>query len=160
MTRPTCDREGLLPWLALLVSGCLVPRVETHRPSLTVSVVAPEATRLAVCTWSSWSQPDAGCADQAVVPLDGAEVVLPAYTTGPPTLIFGEAPLMETLLVACADDDRAVGTTGLAVAFDGSEATVEAGGMRVLGSEGLRTTRSDEAWSDVATRMCARSGGR
>lgn len=72
---------------------------EVHRAAATVTVTVP-ADRVAACTWSSWAGPDLGCRDLAEGVPTGAGFSVDRFADGV-TLILGEAPLMESVFVAC-----------------------------------------------------------
>jgi len=92
--------------LALLwASGCCVPGGETYRPESRVVVHgAPAADRVVACTWSSWHSlgAPAPCDDVAVAEPAGSDWRVPWFGSRFVTVIFGEAPLMQTVYVACA----------------------------------------------------------
>lgn len=92
--------------LALLwASGCCVPGGETYRPESRVVVHGePAAERVVACTWSSWHSlgAPAPCDDVAVAEPAGSDWRVPWFGSRFVTVIFGEAPLMQTVYVACA----------------------------------------------------------
>lgn len=89
----------------LLFAACCFPGEETYRGATTVHAPGFSGTVVA-CTWSHWGAPD--CEGRAVV--EGAgEFAMPAHTSGGPfVVIFGEAPLMQSMFIAC-DQGRPVG---------------------------------------------------
>lgn len=80
-------------------AGCCLPVPEVHRAAASVTVTMP-ADRVAACTWSSWTGPVDGCTDLAEGVPSGAGWDL-GPLRDPVTVIFGEAPLMESVFVAC-----------------------------------------------------------
>ncbi len=104
--------RSLAPALALVTGCCSVPWGETFRPEMLVTTAGAGAVdRVVVCTWSSWRPLSPGCDDVAVGVSVGEGWRVPAWASHYVTVIAGEAPLDDSVVVACA------GTTPLGATF-------------------------------------------
>lgn len=89
--------------MLVLLSACLLPVTEIYRAQEPVFVDIPGHVRVRACTWSKWSAVTAGCANIGEGEREDDGPFTVKEFSSPVTLIFGEAPLMHTLYVACVD---------------------------------------------------------
>lgn len=80
--------------------ACVLPVREIYRAE--VPVFAEAEARVLACTWSHWSATERGCADLVEGERERRGQLTVKEFSNAVTVIFGEAPLMQTLYVACA----------------------------------------------------------
>lgn len=89
--------------MLLFAAACVLPVSEIYRAQEPVFVDIPGAVSVRACTWSKWNAVAAGCANLAEGEREGDGPFTVKEFSNTVTVIFGEAPLMQTLYVACVD---------------------------------------------------------
>jgi hypothetical protein len=151
-----------LTGLALLwVSGCCVPGGETYRAeSRVVTHGASAADRVVACTWSSWHDLGAPypCDDVANGVSEAGDWRVPWFGSRFVTVIFGEAPLMQTVYVACAAGSP-IGATFIPwSAVSPSPIVIDLDGLAGINWAESRGA-NDAMLAALAPRLCAGDAG-
>lgn len=129
--------------MLLLAAACVLPVAEIYRAREPVFVDIPGDVVVRACTWSKWNAVTAGCANLAEGEREDAGPFTVKEFSNMVTVIYGEAPLMQTLYVACVD--KALRGSVL-YAWDASfpiEVRIADGKHETVGEHALEATERD-----------------